>query len=80
MRSVIDVSLILFIIALVLGIAATVAFLVKRVKEGGVKAAMLKAFASTLFIATGVAAYKIFVKRLTELKKRCIIYIVRFMQ
>ena len=56
MSSVNDVSLILFIIALVLGIAATVAFLVKRVKEGGVKAAMLKAFASTLFIATGVAA------------------------
>lgn len=48
--------MILFIIALTLGIAATVAFLVKRVKEGGVKAAMLKAFASTLFIATGVAA------------------------
>ncbi len=48
--------MIIFFIALVLGIAATVAFLVKRVKEGGVKAAMLKAFASTLFIATGVAA------------------------
>ena len=48
--------MVLFIIALTLGIAATVAFLVKRVKEGGVKAAMLKAFASTLFIATGVAA------------------------
>ncbi len=46
----------LYVIALVLGIVATVAFLVKRVKEGGVKAAMLKAFASTLFIATGVAA------------------------
>lgn len=47
---------VLYFIALILGIAATVAFLVKRVREGGVKAAMLKAFASTLFIATGVAA------------------------
>ena len=46
----------LYFIALALGIVATIAFLVKRVKEGGVKAAMLKAFASTLFIATGVAA------------------------
>ncbi len=46
----------LFFIALALGIVATIAFLVKRVKDGGVKAAMLKAFASTLFIATGVAA------------------------
>ena len=46
----------LYSVALIAGIAATVAFLVKRVKEGGVKAAMLKAFASTLFIATGVAA------------------------
>lgn len=46
----------LYFIALALGIIATIAFLVKRVKEGGVKAAMLKAFASTLFIATGVAA------------------------
>ena len=50
------VSMVLYFVALVLGVAATVAFLVKRVKEGGVKAAMLKAFASTLFIATGVAA------------------------
>ena len=49
-------STVLYFIALILGIAATVVFLVKRVKEGGVKAAMLKAFASTLFIATGVAA------------------------
>ena len=47
---------VIYFIALALGIIATVAFLVKRVKEGGVKAAMLKAFASTLFIATGVAA------------------------
>lgn len=46
----------LYFIALALGIVATIAFLVKRVKEGGVKAAMLKAFASTLFIATGIAA------------------------
>ena len=46
----------LYFIALALGIVATIAFLVKRVKEGGVKAAMLKAFASTLFIVTGVAA------------------------
>lgn len=46
----------LYFIVLALGIIATVAFLVKRVKEGGVKAAMLKAFASTLFIGTGVAA------------------------
>lgn len=46
----------LYFIALALGIVATIAFLVKRVKEGGVKAAMLKAFASTLFVATGVAA------------------------
>lgn len=46
----------LYFIVLALGIIATIAFLVKRVKEGGVKAAMLKAFASTLFIATGVAA------------------------
>lgn len=46
----------LYFISLALGIVATIAFLVKRVKEGGVKAAMLKAFASTLFIATGVAA------------------------
>ena len=47
---------VIYFIALALGIIATVAFLVKRVKDGGVKAAMLKAFASTLFIATGVAA------------------------
>lgn len=46
----------LYFIALALGIVATVAFLVIRVKEGGVKAAMIKALASTLFIATGVAA------------------------
>ena len=38
----------LYFIALALGIVATIAFLVKRVKEGGVKAAMLKAFASMI--------------------------------
>lgn len=56
MMNVNTVSYVLFFAALVLGIISTVAFLVKRVKEGGVKAAMLKAFASTLFIATSVAA------------------------
>ena len=56
MMNVNSLSMVLYFVALVLGVAATVAFLVKRVKEGGVKAAMLKAFASTLFIATGVAA------------------------
>lgn len=46
----------LYFIVLALGIIATVAFMVIRVKEGGVKAALIKAFASTLFVGTGCAA------------------------
>lgn len=46
----------LYFIVLALGIVATIAFLVIRVKEGGVKAALIKALASTLFVGTGCAA------------------------
>lgn len=46
----------LYFIVLALGIVATIAFLVIRVKEGGVKAAFIKALASTLFVGTGCAA------------------------
>lgn len=46
----------LYFVVLALGIIATVAFLVIRVKEGGVKAALIKALASTLFVGTGCAA------------------------
>lgn len=48
--------MLLYVIALVLGIISTVAFLVIRVKEGGVKGLMLKALSSTFFVATGTAA------------------------
>lgn len=42
--------------ALVLGIAATIAFLVVRVKEGGVRALFLKALSSSLFVIVSVTA------------------------
>ena len=46
----------LYFIILALGIIATISFLVIRVKTGGVKAALIKALASTLFVGTGCAA------------------------
>lgn len=46
----------LFFIALALGIVSLVAFMVKRVKEGGVKALMLKGLTSALFVACACAA------------------------
>lgn len=47
---------ILFVIVLSLGLIATGVFLFKRVKYGDVKAALLKAVASMLFIGTGCTA------------------------
>ena len=46
----------LYFIILALGIIATISFLVIRVKTGGVKAALIKALASTLFVGTSCAA------------------------
>ena len=46
----------LYFIILALGIIATISFLIIRVKTGGVKAALIKALASTLFVGTGCAA------------------------
>ncbi len=46
----------LYFVVLISGVVATVAFLVERVKNGGLKAAMLKAFASTLFVGTACSA------------------------
>lgn len=47
---------ILFIIVLALGIITTGIFIFKRVKDGDLKAAFVKAFASMLFIGTGCTA------------------------
>lgn len=46
----------LFYILLALGIISLIAFMVKRVKEGGVKALVLKALTSALFVSCGVTA------------------------
>lgn len=42
---------------LILGILATVLFLIVRVREGGIKGLMTKAFASALFVSAAIAAY-----------------------
>ncbi len=46
----------LHIPVLVLGAAATVAFLILRVKKGGLSAAVMKVIASVMFVLTGLAA------------------------
>ena len=46
----------LHIPVLVLGVAATIAFLILRVKKGGLPAAVAKTCASVMFVLTGIAA------------------------
>ena len=45
-----------FYILLALGIVSAIVFMVKRIKEGGVRAMLLKALTSSLFVSCGVAA------------------------